>query len=131
MAKRRRNKYYDEWVHTADLPLESSDRDTILTWLYKSNIVPWYVTYLMEKTIDNPDVQDYIGEIYLMLAEITQEKWDELFAQGKFAVSGYVTGIIKFQICSMHSKIWTKYAKRAEKEKIMNDEFWTTYDEEE
>lgn len=127
MALKRRNIYYNEFVHTAEMPLENSNRDTILNWLYKSNLVPWYVTYLMELPIDNELVQDYIGEIYLQICEIPQEKWDSLYKQGKFAVSGYVTGVIKFQICSLHSSIWRKYQRPSETEKIMNDEFWSIY----
>ena len=39
-----KNKYYKEWVHTADLELANGDRNTIIEWIYKSNLVPWYVT---------------------------------------------------------------------------------------
>ena len=95
-----KNKYYNEWVHTADLDLQDGSRDSILTWVYKTNLVPWYATYILQKPYEDDLVQDLIGELYLIICEIKEEKWNELYQQGKFAISGYVTGIIKQQLWS-------------------------------
>lgn len=125
-----KNKYYDEWVHTADLPLTSSDRDTIINWLYNSNLVPWYVTYILEKSIDDDYVQDCIGELYLMICEIPQEKWDYLYEQGKMCVSAYVTGIIRQQVISTNSRIYKVLGKYKAMELNKKEEFWLQYAEE-
>lgn len=125
-----RNKYYKEWVHTADLELPSDDRETVLTWIYKTNLVPWYATYILEKPYENDLVQELIGELYLIICEIKEEKWKELYQQGKFAISGYVTGIIKQQLYSATSDIYYKYYRYANKEIRMDDEFWNRYGDE-
>ena len=83
-----KNKYYDEWVHTADLELKNGDRQTILEWIYKTNLVPWYATYILQKPYDDDLVQDLIGELYLIICEVKEEKWVDLYEQGKFAISG-------------------------------------------
>ena len=128
--KKPRNRWYHELVHTGELPLNSSNRDEVLTWLYNSNLVPWYTTYLLQKPYEDDTVQDIVGELYLILSEIPQDKWDFLYEQGKFAVSGYVTGVIKFQVWSKTSSVYFKYHRHKERNIIMDDEFWTDYAEE-
>lgn len=125
-----KNKYYNEWVHTADLDLPNGDRETILTWIYNSHLVEWYSTYILQKPYEDDLVQDLIGELYLFICEVSEEKWKELYQQGKFAISGYVTGIIKQQVYSDSSKIYYKYYKHAKKEIIMDEDFWIQYGEE-
>lgn len=125
-----KNRYYNEWVHTADLPLENSNRETVLEWLYKSNLVPWYVTFILEKPIEDDYVKDCIGELYLMLCEIPESKWNELYEQGKMCVSAYVTGIIRQQIVSTNSKIYKLLGKYKAMEINKKEEFWTQYAEE-
>ena len=125
-----KNKYYKEWVHSADLDLKNGDRETILDWIYRTNIVPWYATYILQKDYEDDLVQDLIGELYLIICEISEDKWKELYQQGKFAISGYVTGIIKQQIYSDSSRIYYKYYKHANREIIMDEDFWTQYGEE-
>lgn len=125
-----KNKYYKEWVHTADLDLKNDDRESILNWIYKTNLVPWYSTYILQKPYDDDLVQDLIGELYLIICEIKEEKWKELYAQGKFAISGYVTGIIKQQLYSDSSRIYYKFYQHASREITMDEDFWTQYEEE-
>lgn len=127
---RTKNKWYDEWVHTADLPLKDSKRDTIVEWLYKSNLVPWYVTFILEKPITDDYVQDCIGELYLIICEVEQSKWDDLYIQGKMCVSAYVTGIIRQQVVSDNSRIYKLLGKYKAMELNKNDEFWLRYAEE-
>lgn len=125
-----KNKYYNEWVHTADIPLKDGNRETILDWIYRTNIVPWYATYILQKPYDDDEVQDLIGELYLIICEVWEGKWKMLYEQGKFAISGYVTGIIKQQLYSDSSDIYYKFYKHAMKEIIMDDDFWEQYGEE-
>ena len=125
-----KNRWYNEWVHTADLELVNGDKDTIIKWLYKSNLVPWYVTYILEKPIDDDYVQDCIGELYLMICEIEQDKWNKLYEQGKMAVSAYVTGIIRQQVISTNSRIYKLLGKHKAMEINKSEEFWIRYEEE-
>lgn len=125
-----KNKYYNEWVHTADLDLSDGSRDSILTWIYKTNLVPWYATYILQKPYEDDLVQDLIGELYLIICEIKEEKWNELYQQGKFAISGYVTGIVKQQLWSDSSTIYYKYYKYYNRNITMNEDFWLQYGDE-
>ena len=125
-----KNKYYEFKVLSADLPLKSDKKDDIIQWIYDIHIVEWYTTYLLKKTMENEEVQDKIQEIYLMICEVPQKRWNELYSQGRFAISGYVTGIIHQQLISKTSKIYKKYGKYNETFQTKDDVFWTTYDEE-
>lgn len=127
---KKKNRYYNEWVHTADLDLPDGSRNSILTWIYQTHIVEWYSTYILQKPYENDLVQDLIGELYLIICEINDEKWNDLYQQGKFAISGYVTGIIKQQLYSDSSKIYYKYFKNTNKEITMDEDFWNAYGEE-
>ncbi len=127
---KKKNRYYNEWVHTADLELPDGSRNSILTWIYQTHIVEWYSTYILQKPYENDLVQDLIGELYLIICEINDEKWNDLYQQGKFAISGYVTGIIKQQLYSDSSKIYYKYFKNTNKEITMDEDFWNAYGEE-
>ena len=125
-----KNKYYEFKVLSADLPLKSEKKDDIIQWIYDIHIVEWYTTYLLKKSMEDEDVQDKIQEIYLMICEVPQKRWNELYSQGRFAVSGYVTGIIHQQLISKTSKIYKKYGKYNDTFQTKDDVFWTTYDEE-
>lgn len=123
----KKNKYCTYKVKTGELPLKDSKRDTIVQWMVDTHLVEWYVTYLLKQKVDEPDVQDKIQDIYLMIMEVPQEKWDNLYEQGKFSVSGYITGIVHQQIKSGNSAIWRTYTKYRQHNKIMNDEYWLDY----
>ena len=125
-----KNNYYEFKVLSADLPLKSDKKDDIIQWIYDIHIVEWYTTYLLKKSMEDEEVQDKIQEIYLMICEVPQKRWNELYSQGRFAVSGYVTGIIYQQLISKTSKIYKKYGKYNDTFQTKDDVFWTTYDEE-
>lgn len=125
----KKNKWYNEPVLTEVLPLESSDRDTIIKWIYDIHIVEWYSTYLLKKAIDE-DLEDKIQEIYLMICELPQEKLNELYNQGKYAISAYVTGIIHQQLYSTTSDIYYKYGKYNLTELTQDELFWEKYSDE-
>lgn len=124
-----KNKYYDKTCLTNELKLEGGDRDTIIKWIYDIHVVEWYSTYLLKKPIDD-DLADKIQEIYLMICEITQDKWDELYEQGQYAISAYVTGIIHQQLWSDTSDIYYKYGKYNTTELTQDDLFWERYNDE-
>lgn len=123
----RRNKYYTERVLTSEITLKDGKRDTILQWLYDTHLVEWYVTYLLHRKLSSHDVEDKIQEIYLMLAEITQEKWTELYNQGIPSVSAYAAGLIHRQIVSSSSKIYKTYNLYKTMEITQDETFWNDY----
>lgn len=125
--KSKKNIYYNGYVKTGEIPLKDSKIETIVQWLYDTHLVEWYVTYLLKKRLEDEDVEDKIQDIYLYVMETPQEKWDDLFEQGQFSVSGYVTGIIHQQLITDNSKIYRKYNKHHQCETRMDDVWWETY----
>lgn len=123
----KKNRYYRWTVKTGEIPLRDNNVNTIVQWMHDTHLVEWYVTYLLKKTIDEEDVEDKIQDIYLMILEVPQEKWDDLFAQGQFSVSGYITGIIHQQIKSNNSAMWRKYTRHHNHNKRMSEEYWLDY----
>ena len=121
---KQRNKYYKERVLTAELDLQDGKRETIIKWLYDCHIVEWYATYLLRLPLTAKDMQDKIQEIYLIICEIPQEKWDYLYMQGKFSVSAYVTGIIHQQLISTTSTIFKKYKNYRNHYITQDENFW-------
>lgn len=121
---KKKNKYYQEKVLTGELPLQDGKRDTIIKWLYDCHLVEWYSTYLLRLPLTSKDMQDKIQELYLMICEIPQEKWDFLYMQGKFSISAYVTGIIHQQLISTTSSIYKKYKNYRNHEITQDENFW-------
>ena len=121
------NKYYKGWVHTADLELKDGDRDTIIQWLYDSELIPWYVTYLLQKPYEDEYVQDTIGILWVSICEVKQEKWDYLYQQGKMSISAYVTGLIHQQVISKNSRVYNMLGKYANTQYTKNEEWWNNY----
>lgn len=125
--KSKKNIYYNGYVKTGEIQLKDSKIETIVQWLYDTHLVEWYVTYLLKKRLEDEDVEDKIQDIYVYVMETPQEKWDDLFEQGQFSVSGYVTGIIHQQLITDNSKIYRKYNKHHQLETRMDDVWWETY----
>lgn len=125
-----KNKFYNARVLTRETPLKSNERDIIVQWICDIHVVEWYTTQLLHQPYEDAEVQDKIQEIYLMICEVPQEKWDELYKQGKYAVSAYVTGIIHQQIVSDNSAIYKKYNRHKERFQTKDDLFWETYSDE-
>lgn len=122
-----RNWYCSTRVLTKEIPLKSGKRDDIVQWIYDINIVPWYTTYLLKRPLNSCDVQDKIQEIYLEVCNVTQEKWDDLYEQGAYSISAYVSGLIHRQIVSNTSKIYLKYNRYRERFVTMEDSFWQSF----
>lgn len=121
------NQYYNNKILTAQTPLVNGNRDTILQWIVDIHIVEYYATYLLRRSIDKEDVEDKIQELYLMIAEISQDKWTYLYEQGYPAVSGYVAGLIHRQIVSDNSAMWKKYQRYKDTELTQDELFWDKY----
>lgn len=125
-----KNKYYPYKVKTSELPLTSYEKDVVIKWIYDTHLVEWYTTYLMKKSIEEDGVEDRIQELFLMICEIPEEKWKVLYAQGQYAISAYVTGIIHQQIISVNSAIYKKYTKYEATQVTQDELFWEKYAEE-
>lgn len=125
-----KNPYCKYNVKTSEIPLKSDKRDDVIEWIYATHIVEWYTTYLMKKSMDDENVADRIQELFLIICEIPETKWKELYTQGTYSISAYVTGIIHQQIISTNSAIYKKYGKYEATQQIQSDLFWETYDEE-
>ena len=125
-----KNKYYPYKVKTGELPLTSDEKDVVIKWIYDTHLVEWYTTYLMKKSMEEDGVEDRIQELFLMICEIPEEKWKGLYAQGQYAVSAYVTGIIHQQIISVNSAIYKKYTKHEAIETIKDKKKKKKYVEE-
>lgn len=126
-----KNNYYKHKVLLSQTPLVDGNRDTIVKWIYDVHVVEWYATYLTHQTLEgNENLRDKIQEIYLMICEIPQKKWDKIYAQGFYAISAYVTGIVHQQLVSDSSVCYRKYNLYETKNKIMTEDFWRNYDEE-
>lgn len=115
------NKYYNKKVHFDDYPKDRS-RESILDWIYQSHIVEFYVTYNSGKSMNNPDCQDYAQEIYTQLCEITQERWDELWAEGLPYLKAYVGALIRNNNISVSSPAY-RHIKRDVKDWIPYEDF--------
>ena len=122
-----RNWNYSKKVKTGEIPLNSSNRDDVLVWLTKTHLIEWYVTYLLKRDIDSCDVKDKIQDIYLEICSVPQEKWDDLYEQGVYSISAYVSGLIHRQIVSDTSKVYMKYNRYRERFVTMEDSFWQSF----
>ena len=127
MKIRRKNIWYPYRCMTAEIPLENGDRDTILQWLADTHLVEWYSTYLLDKKLEY--MEDEVAEIWLILCEIPQDRWDNVYNQGKAAVSAYVTGIIHQQLISLTSTVFRKYGRYREKQVKQDENWWNNYGE--
>ena len=123
-----KNKWYNGWVHHS-APLKSSSRDDILDYIYRTDLVNWYVTYLLHKGIDNELTKEYISEIWLQLCEISQNKWLDLYEQGKAAITAFVAGLIHNNCISVNSKAYYHIKKPTINEVHFTDSQWMEFDE--
>lgn len=122
-----KNWNYSKKVKTGEIPLNSSNRDDVLVWLTKTHLIEWYTTYLLKRDIDSCDVKDKIQDIYLEICSVPQEKWDDLYEQGVYSISAYVSGLIHRQIVSDTSKVYLKYNRYRERFVTMEDSFWQSF----
>jgi len=122
-----RNWNYDNRVLTKDIPLKSGKREDILEWIVAIHLVEWYTTYLLKRSIKQGDTADKIQEIYLEICKVPQEKWDDLYEQGVYSISAYISGLIHRQIISDSSTLYLKYNRYRERFVTMEDSFWQSF----
>ena len=121
------NKYYNKTVNTNIKP-KTSNRDEVINCIVQSNYVEWFVTYYRKSPIEK--VEDIVQDIYLMLLELPQEEYDELWVQGEYtAILGYVGGMLKNQCRSKDSALVRKYYVYEDKQVVKDDTFWDTVSE--
>lgn len=88
----------------------SSNRDDIFDYIVRTHLVEYYTSKLMKQNADkDEECREYIQEMYLLIAEVKQDKWDNLYAQGGEAViTAFVSGIIIKNVISNSSRIYKK-----------------------
>lgn len=116
-----KNPFYKGTIDNSILP-ESNSRNDIVLWLYKTHLVEYYVTYGLQKPINDPDVEDYIQEIYEQVLMIPQEKLNELYEAGIIFLKGYLCRLIKNNNKSVNSIAYRNIKKKT-KDWINFDKF--------
>lgn len=96
------------------------NRNDTLTYIYDLGLVQGYLGKLIYNT-DKEDYDDYFQEIWVQLAEVSEEKWNNLWSQGTKndgakAIRGYVSGLIHRNVRSKNSRLYYKLKKYKERE---------------
>lgn len=121
--------YGKEYIAMLNSKPKSSDRNDILNWLYNTGLVKNYIKRLEYKDIDEETLNDEIQEVWLMICEIPQDKWDNLFIQGTTPIKAFISGLIFRQIHSNSSPVYNKLKKQYTIEKHLSEKCWDVYDE--
>lgn len=96
--------------------MSKKSRNDILTELYNCGFVRRYLWSVMRER-DYVYAEDYEQEIWLILAEMSEDKWDDVYhhttAEGNMDdVFRYVSGLIRRQVMSDHSRLFYLYHQR-------------------
>lgn len=106
-------------------PLKSSKKEDIYEWLLLLDEVNWFMTYWIEKPIDDFLVREAIQVAWCNIGSVPQETYDNLYSQGDIAVSSYITYIISTSYYSTFRRE-KKYWVRNE---IKSYEWWREYED--
>lgn len=106
-------------------PLLKTDKNSVVEWLRESHLIENYCQALEGR--NSTYLLDIISEIYLLILEIPDDKWEDLVNQGPVAIRAYITGIIYRNINSNTSSIYLKYKKIARHQVQMTDDLWCKY----
>lgn len=123
-------QYYGEkFLEMLKTKPKSNDRTDIIEWLHYTGLVDNYIKRLEYKDIDEEVLNDEIQEVWLMICEIPQDKWDQLYIQGTTPIKAFIAGLVYRQIHSNTSPVYNKYKKNYSKEKHLSDKCWEVFDE--
>lgn len=106
---------------------KSGQRDDIIQWLIESCFIENYIIKLAPYSENNID--DKIQDIYLLILEIPQSKWDDLVRQGFSAIKAYLSGLIHRQIRSISSSTYATYDLYSKRQARQSAYFWSRLDE--
>lgn len=112
-----------------DLKPKSSKVQDIVIWAEKSKIVEYHICAYSKRSLDDEQAHnaDKVQEIYLIMMETPQEKWDNLYEQGISQLKAYVIGMIRNQIYSDKSSLYIKYNRYDKMELKSDNLFWEGY----
>lgn len=108
---------------------KSGKVEDIVEWAYNSRIIEYHICSYSKKALNEIDNTDKAQDIYIMLMEVPQEKWDRLYEEGYAILCAYVIGVVKKQIYSDKSALYKKYEKYRKTELISDELFWKNYDD--
>lgn len=121
--------YGKEYIKKLQSKPASSDRTDIINWLNYTGLVDNYIRKLEFTDVDPEIINDEIQECWLMICEIPQEKWDNLYMQGTTPIKAFISGLIFRQIHSNSSPVYKKYKQKFNKIKHISDKSWEVFDE--
>lgn len=108
---------------------KSRSREDILVFIKSTNLVENYTARLLQVFKDDDLYKDYLGEIWLQLCEVKQEKWDDLYNQGAPAITAFVSGLIWRNCLSINSPAYWHIKKPMLNTVHLKDENWDILDE--
>lgn len=121
--KHRTKKQAKEAYNTAP---DSSDKMDILKWLIKTDFVTNYIQKLTFNS-DYGDLEDITQDIWMIICEIEQDKWNDLYEQGTLNIIRYISGLIYRQVNSTTSTIYKRYKGYKEHYLNITDTMWNIY----
>lgn len=123
-----KNPFYTGKVYPNQYRPKTSNKHEVINSIAKSHLVEWYVTYYRFSPLSK--VEDIVQDIYVMLFDVPQEKYDDLWMQGEYsAIVSYVCGLLKNQCRSHTSYVAKKYYGYEDRQEAKEDEFWNTVSE--
>lgn len=76
---------------------------------------------------EDVEYQEYVSEIWLQICEVEQEKWTDLFNQGK--IKAYVSGLVYRNVKSVNSPAYWHVRRQNSRYVHRTDKEWFNYED--
>lgn len=123
-----KNRWYNDTVRHEEV-CKSNKKEDILDYLYRTKIVPYYCTYLLQMKETEYECEEYMQEIWLQICNLSEKKLQDLYFQGKTALTAYIAVLIRQNCKSQTSPAYCRVRKENKKYIHVNDREWELYDE--
>ena len=105
-------------------------RDSVLDYLYKSGFVENYCKKLIWPCDKAEYQDDYIGETWLQICEVSEDKWKQLMDNNTnkdpyYTVRNWVSMLIHNTVKSTTSAAYRKLKKQSTVAEICTEEEWS------